>query len=74
MELNAVKTGDLSQREVADLLGVSREYVSRMTNHPSESKRLPAYGLGRRRTYDRAKVLWWRENHLYTPIRKKGKA
>ena len=68
-----MRTGRLlSQKEVAQMLGCSLEYVSRLTNASSENARLPAFAFGRRKMYAYDEILWWRDKHRYVP-RRKGK-
>jgi excisionase family DNA binding protein len=66
------KLRTLSQDEVAKILGCTREYVSRLTNHRNEDRRLPAFAFGRLKRYSVDEVMWWRERHRYVP-RRKGK-
>lgn len=64
------KMRSLSQQEVAQFLGCSREYVSRLTNHKNEDRRLPAFRYTRHPKYSLEEVMWWREKHRYVPKRK----
>ena len=62
----------LSQEQVLQMWPVTREYLSRLTNHKNENKRLPSYQYGRRRMYDFQELMNYRDNHRYTPIKKRG--
>ena len=68
------KLRTISQAEVAEILGCSREYVSRLTNHKNENKRLPAFAWGSKsRRYDPQEVMWWKEKHRYVPSKRRNK-
>ena len=61
----------LSQAEVMEIWPIKRSYLSRLTNHPNESKRLPSYQIGRRKVYDPDELMWFREKHRFTPRKRR---
>lgn len=61
----------LSRQEVLQMWPITGEYLSRLTNHPSETKRVPSYKIGRRVFYDFEELRFYRDNHRYVPKRKK---
>ncbi len=63
----------LSQEDVLQMWPITREYLSRLTNHRNENKRLPSYQLGRRRMYSLEDLMWYREKNRYTPKPHRGK-
>lgn len=74
-KLNALaKAGKLlTQEDVLSLWPISREYLSRLTNHRSESKRLPSYRFGKKPLYAPEELLHYRENMRYIPLKRKTK-
>lgn len=60
----------LTQEEVMKLWPISREYLSRITNHPAESKRLPSYRFGKKPLYAPEELLWYRDKQRYEPHRR----
>jgi hypothetical protein len=69
-----IKAGRLlSQDEVLRMWPITREYLSRLTNHRNADKRLPSYRLGRRRFYSPDELMWFREKNRYEPTKRRGK-
>lgn len=65
----------LSQEDVLKIWPITKSYLSRLTNHKNENKRIPAYKYGKRKLYSPQELMWYREQHRYTPkSRSKGKA
>jgi len=62
----------LSADEVLEMWPITREYLSRLTNHRDENKRLPSYAIGRRRLYAPAELIWYRDKHRFTPKTKRA--
>lgn len=62
----------LTAHEVLKMWPISREYLSRITNHPSEDHRLPSYAFGRRRMYAYEELMWYRDRHRFTPRKRRG--
>lgn len=62
----------ISQTDVLKIWPITRTYLSRLTNLPNENKRLPSYQFGRRKLYSPQELMWFRENHRYTPKKKRG--
>lgn len=63
----------LSRRDVLEMLPITEEYLSRLTNHPSESQRIPSFKIGRRVFYVFEEIKFYIDNHRYTPQRKSRK-
>jgi hypothetical protein len=60
----------LSQEEVLRMWPISREYLSRLTNHRDNAKRLPSYRYGKRPFYAFEELMFYRENQRYEPKRR----
>jgi hypothetical protein len=60
----------LTQQDVLKIWPISREFLSRITNHPNESKRLPSYRYGKKPLYAPEELLWWRDKQRYEPRRR----
>ena len=60
----------LSQEDVLRMWPISREYLSRLTNHRDASKRLPSYRYGKRPFYAFDELMFYRDNLRYQPKRK----
>lgn len=69
--IDLAKAGKLlTQEDVLHLWPISRTYLSRITNHRNENKRLPSYRYGKKPLYAPEELLWYREKMRYTPQRK----
>lgn len=62
----------LSQKQVMEIWPISREFLSKLTNHPNPAKRIPSYRFGKKPMYDFQELMWYREKFRYTPKDKRG--
>jgi hypothetical protein len=60
----------LTQEEVLRMWPISREYLSRLTHHRDENKRIPSVRFGRKPLYSFEELMWYREKCRFTPKRR----